>query len=190
MHLSLPKRFPLFILASSVCRSLQRVISALIQGGKGGHLFRLTCSVVLWGGRNTGNKYPWRVRGALTVSGPHWVCPAHGMCAFPVYTAQAPGCSAWNCLRWALGCVHFPGLSRSSSDSRVLHKDTDSVGPEFCALPRSEQLRRPGAWRAQLPQLGAVSSRLPHPSRSVFWVYNRRSFSDVPCVSSGELISG
>ena len=47
----------LFILASSVCKSLQCLISTLTQGGKGGHLFRLTCSFVLWGGRNTANKY-------------------------------------------------------------------------------------------------------------------------------------
>ena len=59
-----------------------------------------------------------------------------------------------NCLKWALGCVHFPGLSRSGSGSRVLHKGTDSVGPVFCALPRSEQLRQPSAWRAQSPQVG------------------------------------
>ena len=58
--------------------------------------------------------------------------PAHGMCAFMVYTAQAPGCSARNCLRLALACVHFPGLSRSGSGSWVLHKGTDLVGPEFC----------------------------------------------------------
>ena len=51
------------------------------------------------------------------------------MCAFPVYTAQAPGYSAGNCLRQALGCVHFPGLSRSGSGSRVLSKGADSVGP-------------------------------------------------------------
>ena len=50
-----------------------------------------------------------------------------------------------NCLERALGCVHFPGLSRSGSGSRVLLKGTDSVGPAFCALPRSEQLRQPGA---------------------------------------------
>ena len=30
---------------------------------------------MLWGGRNTANKYPWRVWGVLAVSGPHWVCP-------------------------------------------------------------------------------------------------------------------
>ena len=44
--------------------------------GKGGHLFRLTCPVVLWGGRNTANKHHWRVWGVLTVYGPHWFCPS------------------------------------------------------------------------------------------------------------------
>ena len=42
--------------------------------------------------------------------------------------------------------MHFPGLSLSGSDSRVLHKGADSVGPAFCVLPRSEQLRWPGVW--------------------------------------------
>ena len=81
------------VLASSVCWSLQCLTSALTQGGGGGHFFRLTCSVVLWGGREAANKKHWRV---LAVSRPHWVSPAHGMCAFPVYTAQALGCSAGN----------------------------------------------------------------------------------------------
>ena len=36
---ALPKRFPLFILASSVCWSLQCLISTLTQGGGGGHFF-------------------------------------------------------------------------------------------------------------------------------------------------------
>ena len=75
--------------------------------------------------------------------------PAHGVCAFPVYTGQALGCSAKNSLRWALGCMHFQGLSHSGSGTRVLHKGADSVGPVFCALPWSEQLRQPGAWQAQ-----------------------------------------
>ena len=44
--------------------------------GEGGHLFRLTCSVVLWGGRNTANKYHWCVWGVLAVYGPRWVCPS------------------------------------------------------------------------------------------------------------------
>ena len=67
--------------------------------------------------------------------------PTQGMCAFPVYTAQAPGCSAGELLKWALDCTHFPGLSYSVSGSQVLHKGTDSVEFVFCALLRSEQLR-------------------------------------------------
>ena len=39
---------------------------------------------------------------------------AHGVCAFPVYTAQASGCSAG---------------------------ELSKVGPGFCALPRSKPLR-------------------------------------------------
>ena len=52
-------------------------------GGEGGRLFRLTCSVVLRGGRNTANKYHWRVWGVLAVSGPHWVCPCSRRVCFP-----------------------------------------------------------------------------------------------------------
>ena len=65
----------LFILASTVCKSLQCLISTLTQGDKCSHLYRLTCSVVLWGGKNTANKYHWRVRGVHTVYGPHWLSP-------------------------------------------------------------------------------------------------------------------
>ena len=50
------------------------------------------------------------------------------------------------CLKGALGCVYVPGLSHSGSGSQVLHKGTDLVGPAFGVVPRSEQLRQPGAW--------------------------------------------
>ena len=92
------------------------------------------------------------------------LAPTHGVCAFLVYTAQAPGCSAGNCLKPALGCAHFPGLRHSGSGSWVLHKCTDLVGPAFYALPRSEQLRQPGAWLAHTPQVHGASYHLPHPS--------------------------
>ena len=111
MHLSLPKRFPLFVLAASVCWSFQCLISALTQGGSGGHLFRLTCSLVLWGGRNTANKYHWCV---FTLIQPHWVCP----------------CS-WR--------VCFPSLH--CSGSRLLYQELSEVGPGLHALPRSKPLR-------------------------------------------------
>ena len=119
--------------------------------------------------------------------------PTHGVCAFPDYTAQSPGCSAG---------------------------ELSEVGPGLHALPRSKPLRfrfsgTPQRWRlgwacvlcpsqvraAQATRCLAstLSSRsggrvasyhLPCPSCSVFWVYSRCTFSGVPCVSSGELISG
>ena len=61
--------------------------------------------------------------------------PAHGVCAFMVYTAQTLGCSAGNCLRQALGCVHFPGLSRSGPGSRVLHNGETWLGLRFVPSP-------------------------------------------------------
>ena len=55
------------------------------------------------------------------VCGEYWQClghtgfaPAHSMCAFPVYTAQALGCSAG---------------------------ELSEVGPGLCALPRSKPLK-------------------------------------------------
>ena len=114
MHLSLPKQFPLFILAASVCWSLQCLISALTQGGGGGPLFRLTCSVLLWAGRKAADKRHWRAWGALTVSQPHWVCPR-------------------SC------CVRFPGLHFSGS--RLLCTERSKAGCGLRALPRSKPLR-------------------------------------------------
>ena len=65
----------------------------------------------------------------------------HGRCSLPAHTAQALGCSARNHPWPALGCLHLPGLSRSDSSTRVILRGADSVGPAFCALPRSKQLR-------------------------------------------------
>ena len=159
MHLSLPKQFPLFILASSVCWSLQCLISTLTQGGGGSHLFRLPCSVMLWGGRGTANKCPWRVWGVRAVSRPHWVCPRSRRVCFP-----GLHCSGSRLLfrEQALGYVHFSGLSCSGSGSRVLHKGADSDGPAFCARPRSEQLRR--LVSAVTPGAGS-SHRITSPSQ-------------------------
>ena len=67
--------------------------------------------------------------------------PTHSVCALSAHTAQALGCSARNQLRPALGCMHLPGLSRSGSGTQVVLRGTDSVGPAFCAVSRSEQLR-------------------------------------------------
>ena len=83
LDLSLPEQFPLLYLFWLPLFALQYLTSALTQVVKGGHLFRLTCSVMLRRGRNTANKYHWRVWGVLVVSGSHWVCPHSQSVCFP-----------------------------------------------------------------------------------------------------------
>ena len=53
-----------------------------------------------------------------------WFARYRGVCAFTVYTAQAPSYSIW--IRPCVAC---------GSSFQVLHKSTDSVGPAFCAFP-------------------------------------------------------
>ena len=105
--------FSSFILASSVSKSLQCLISALTQGGAGGYFFRLTCSIVLWGGRNTANKYHWHVQGVLAMSGPRWVCPHSRRMLSQSTLLRLQVDLQGSCLRWTLGCMHFPHLSWS-----------------------------------------------------------------------------
>ena len=95
------------------CKSLQCLISALTQGGKGGHLFRLTCSVVWWGGRTMQTNIT-DVCGECSQSIDHIGFSPVTTCAFLVYTSQAPGCSAG---------------------------ELSKVGSGFRALPRSKLLR-------------------------------------------------
>ena len=77
----------------------------------------------------------------------HSVSTTLGLCPFTVYVLSQSTllrlhiALQGNCLKQALGCMHFSGLSHSGSGSWVLHKGTESVEPMFCALPRSEQLR-------------------------------------------------
>ena len=117
--------------------------------------------------------------------------PAHGVCAFPVYTAQAPGCSAG---------------------------DLSKMGPGLCALPRPKPLRFRFSGTSQRHRLGWVCVLCPfqvqaaqvtrclasalspgvaeHLITSPVWllsflgVQRGQPLSGVPCVSSGELISG
>ena len=107
---------------------------------------------MLWWGRNTANKYHCHVwEGSVQWLGHTKFAPTHGVCDFPVYSAQPLSWSARKCLRQALACMHFPGLSCWGSVSRVFYKGAELVGPAFCALPRSKQLRWPGDWQAQSP---------------------------------------
>ena len=113
-------------------------------------------------------------------SGHTGFAPVHRVCAFPstLLRLQAALQGAGPAL-----CV-LPSPSRSGSGSRVLHKEADSVGPVFCAVsgPRSsgnQELEEHTLFR------GIATSPLPVPAS-----VSGRARSDVPCVSSGELISG
>ena len=76
------------------------------------------------------------------VYGTHCVFPSSWWCVLSASTLlRFQVAQQQNYLRWVLGCVHFPDLHCSGSGSQVFHKGTGSVGPVFCALPRSEQLR-------------------------------------------------
>ena len=149
--------------------------------------FRLTCSVVHWGGRNTANKYHWP---GLTVNQPHWVCPHSERVCYP-----------------SLYC----------SDSRLICRELSEVGPGLHALPRSKPLRFRFSGTPQRHRLGwacvlhlsqvraaqgtrCVVCRVPPvegcnlslpPSQLLgFLGVQWAAFSGVPCVPSGELISG
>ena len=69
---------------------------------------------MLWGGRNTTNKYHWCVSGVLAVSRPHCVCPRSQRVCFP-----------------SLHC----------SGARLLCWELSEAGPGLHALPRSRPLR-------------------------------------------------
>ena len=131
----------LFILASSVCWSLQCLISSLTQGAKVVTYLGLLAQSFCGEGETLQTNITGMCGKCSQCLSHIGFVPAHSLCDFPVYTVQALGCSAGNYLSHTLGCVNFPGLSHSASGSRVLHRGADLVWPAFCAFPRSKQLR-------------------------------------------------
>ena len=115
--------------------------------------------------------------------------PAHGICAFLVYTAQVPGCSA-GVLSKADPVFH--ALLRSKPLSfRFSGTPQGHILGWACILCPS-QVRGAQATRclvSTLSQVCGASCHLPSPSPSVSWVRHKNAISGVPCVSSGELIS-
>ena len=111
----------------------------------------------------------------LSHTGP---APAHGACALPAHTAQALSCSAGTHPKPALGCMHLPGLSRSGLGTLVVLRGADSLGLHSVPFsgPSSQVMRC-------LVSADAATYRLPHPCRSVFWVYNLHTFSGGYCLS-------
>ena len=83
--------------------------------------------------------------------------PAHGVCAFPVYTSQALGCSAG---------------------------ELSEVGPGLHALPRSKPLRFRFSGTPQRHRLGLCFVPFPGLSSSGVQVLCERTTSGVPYVLS------
>ena len=147
------------VIASSVCWSLQCLVSALTQRGRWRtsffFFFWLTCSVVLWGGRK-GCCKQITLACAHSTSATLGLPPVHGMCSLPDHAAQALGCSSGNHPWPALGCLHFPGPSRSGSGTRVVLRGANSRACILCP----SQIRAAQVMRC-LARAIAVTYRLP-----------------------------
>ena len=161
MHLSFPRRFPPFVLAS-VCWSLQCLISTLTQGGGGGHFFRLTCSVVLWGGGTLQTNNTGVCSQCLGHTG---FAPAHHVC-FPCLH-----CLGYRLLYQELS-VAGPGLYALPRSKPLRFRYLGS--PQKCRLSWACVLCPSWVRAAQVTRCLAsavtVTYCLPCPCRSVFWV--------------------
>ena len=93
-----------------------------------------------------------------------------------------------NCLKQALGCMHFPGLSCSGSGSLVVHKGTN-LGLRLVPFPGPSISGEHVLDEHILPAVWCVLSP-PQSHHSVSWVCSGSTVSGVLCVSSGELTSG
>ena len=157
---------------ASVCRSLQHLILALTSGQRWSLVqIRLFSCAAGREGRCTQMSLVCvgstrRVPVTLGL-------PRSRVCAFPVYTAQAPGCSIWSGPCVACGSSFW-----------VLHRSADSVGPAFCAFPAP-------AAQAARSLTGALSPGAVRliPSAGPASVSVRASRVHAPCVCSGELAS-
>ena len=72
--------------------------------------------------------------------------PCSQVCAFPISTEQAAGCSIWS----------GPCVACSSS-FWIFHKSVDSIGPAFCAFPCPSSSGSQELDRRTLPGCGAPS---------------------------------
>ena len=128
----------------SVCKTLQCLISTLPRGDEGGHLCRLTCSVVLWEGRDTANKYHWHVWGVLAVDGSHWVCHSPWWQVLTGSTLlRLQGALQGYCPKWALfSCT---SQVQAAQPTRCLVSALSQVSHESYAHTWSWLLHIPGA---------------------------------------------
>ena len=144
---------------------------------------------MLWGGRNTEADTTGVCEECTQCLSHTGFAPLTGVCAFPVYIAQAPGCSAGELSKAGPGLHALP---RSKPlRFRFLGTPQGHRLSWACVLcpPRSKQLMWPGAWRAHSPSWAVRLITSPCPSPLLSWVHSMSAVSGIPCVSSGELIS-
>ena len=185
MHQSLAKRFPLFILASSVCWSLHCLISALTKGVGAkvvtslGSLVQSCCG--------DGGTLQTNITGMCGECSQCFsrtgFAPTHGMCVFMVYTSQALGCSAGE-------------LSQADPGLRALPR-SKLLRFRFSGIPQRHRLSWACVYcpsQAQAAQanrclvialshLGCASYHLPGPSPFISWVHLVSALSGGPCIS-------
>ena len=108
--------------------------------------------------------------------------PAHPVCVFPVYTAQAPGCSAGELSKAG------PGLSALPRSKPLRFRFSGSPQRQrlgwVCVLCPS-QVQATQATRCSARALSQVDSASYHPlgpRLSVSWVRSESTLSGVPCV--------
>ena len=173
----------LFILASSVCKSLWCLISTLTQWGEGGHLLGSRVQLCCGERETLQTNITGMCGGVLIVYGPHWIFPCSQQRVLSGSTLLRLQVALQEyCPKQTLCFMHFPGLSFSGSGFQVLLKGTDLIGRVFCMLPKSEQLRQPSHWRAHCPMWTMC---LNHFLILAAWFpgFAARALSQVCCVS-------
>ena len=123
------------VIDSSVCWSLQCLVSTLTQRGRWRTLFFFLGSLVQSRCEEGGTLQTSNTGVCSQCLSHTGSAPTHGTCSLPAHTAQALGCSTGNHPWPALGCLHLPGPSRSGSGTRVVLRGADSVGLSFVPFP-------------------------------------------------------
>ena len=130
----------------------------------------------------------WVTKSRTRLSGFHF--HFHGPCAFPVYTAQAPGCSEGELPKAGPGLHALP---RSKLLRFRFSGTPQRQSLSWACVLCPSQVQGAQATRcfsSALSQVRGASYHLPGPSRSVSWVHRKSAISAVPCVSSWGLVSG
>ena len=113
---------------------------------------------------------------------------AHGVCAFPVYTAQAPGYSAGELSKVG------PGLHALPRSKLLIFRfwgtpQRRRLGLAYVLCPSQVRAAQVTRYLANAHSPGGAG-HLTSPIQPLSQVHSRSAISGVPCVSSGELISG